>query len=320
MNLPEGPSPSGYRGPRRSGNGLPTEALLGRTQTYLGSDNQSRVLNLDPHRRATWAPGPDPQAASSPEQAHPTAGPKVAGPQVNVVRGRSAALFHWFGPIYERLTDHELWRTQNLALMTHFPDRPLRRVLDLGCGTGVGTLAVARQLPNTTQVIGLDLTPQMIKRAQAHQQAEQPGDPRVRFLVGDAARTGFLNGSVDVVMGNSFLYLLPDPAAVLREIHRILRPGGRLVLMEPHAEGSLFGAARAALGELPSWSGSWSSAAWLASAMIAWRTASGLAGRRTIEAQLEMLRAAGFSKVDSHPTLGGLGVHLVAERGPITQR
>lgn len=275
------------------------------------------MLNLDPQQRARWTATPDLAAPGTLKREPAAPSPKVPEPEVNVVRGRSAALFHWFGPIYERLTDHELWRTQNLALMAHFPDRPLRRVLDLGCGTGVGTLAVARALPSTTQVIGMDLTPQMIKRAQAHQQAEQRGAEQVRFMVGDAARTGFLNGSVDVVMGNSFLYLLPDPATVLGEIHRILRPGGRLVLMEPHADGSLFGAARAGLEALPSWKGSWSSAAWLASAMIAWRTASGLAGRRTIEAQLEMLRAAGFSKVEAHPTLGGLGVHLVAERGPL---
>lgn len=278
------------------------------------------MLNLDPQRRAQWPVGAPPPAVD-PGQRSPSAPPTSSPPpKRNVVRGQSAALFHWFGPIYERLTDHELWRTQNVALMAHFPNRPLRRVLDLGCGTGVGTLAVARRLPSTTQVIGLDLTPQMIRRAQTHQRNEGVGEDHVRFQVGDAANTGLLNGSVDVVMGNSFLYLLPDPAAVLREVHRVLKPGGRLVLMEPHADGSLFGAARAGLEALPSWKGSWSSAAWLASAMIAWRTASGLAGRRTIEAQREMLRAAGFSKVDAHPTLGGLGVHLVAERGPLTQR
>lgn len=236
--------------------------------------------------------------------------------QVNVVRGQSARVFRWFGGIYERLTDHQLWRAQNVAMMRYFPERPLGRVLDLGCGTGIGTLAVARNLPSATKVIGMDLTPAMIGRAQVHQQKEPGTEDQVRFVVGDAAETGFLNGSVDVVMANSFLYLLPEPERVLREIHRILKPKGRLVMMEPHADGSLLRAAgegRRALGE---WSGPWSSAAWLAAAMVAWRTASGLAGRRTIEQQLEMLRSAGFTKVEAHPTLGGLGVHLVAERGP----
>lgn len=231
----------------------------------------------------------------------------------SAVQKNSERLFRITAPIYDRLTNHELWRRQNVALLEHLPAR-VDHALDLGCGTGVGTLAVAEALPAHTQVVGLDLTPGMIERARGYQAESKLGAERVRFEVGDATAMRFPDGAFDAVMANSFLYLVPEPDRVLAEIHRVLRPGGRFVTMEPHRDGSLVAAAWQAMLHPGGWIGSPGSAAWLGAAMTSWRVVSGLAGRRPVDAQLELLREAGFEEVYARPTLGGLGVHLVGEK------
>lgn len=235
------------------------------------------------------------------------------GPKKRLIQSHSEQLFRVTGPIYDRLTDHELWRQQNVALIEHFPAK-VEQVLDLGCGTGVGTLAVAKALPAGTRVVGVDLTPTMIDRARAYLAQSELSADRVQFEAGDAGAMRFSDGAFHAVMANSFLYLVPEPARVLSEIHRVLSPGGRFVTMEPHRDGSLVGAAWQALTHPRGWIGKPASAAWLGAAMTSWRVVSGLAGRKPVEAQLQLLRETGFEKVYARPTLGGLGVHLVGEK------
>ena len=97
-------------------------------------------------------------------------------------------------------------------------------VLDAGCGTGSLSylLAVAGH-----RVVGFDVSMAMIDRARRKCPA-----PACRFLVGDAADPPVAGSLFDVVLARHLLWTLPDPERVLRRWTQLLRPGGRLVLVE----------------------------------------------------------------------------------------
>lgn len=97
-------------------------------------------------------------------------------------------------------------------------------VLDLGCGTGSLSLLAAEQ---GHRVTGVDLSPAMVELARA----KLAGRDAV-FLVGDAAHPPVGEQRFDVVLGRHVLWALPDPGRVLRRWWELLRPGGRLVLVE----------------------------------------------------------------------------------------
>lgn len=108
-------------------------------------------------------------------------------------------------------------------LGTWLPDRPAD-VLDLGCGTGSLSLLAAER---GHRVTGVDLSPPMVALARA----KLAGRDAV-FLLGDAAAPPVGGQRFDVVLVRHVLWALPDPARVLRHWRGLLRPGGRLVLVE----------------------------------------------------------------------------------------
>ncbi|MEV0175963.1 class I SAM-dependent methyltransferase [Streptomyces sp. NPDC050803] len=103
------------------------------------------------------------------------------------------------------------------------PERP-GDLLDLGCGTGSLSLLAAEQ---GHRVTGVDLSPAMVDLARA----KLAGRDAV-FLVGDAALPPVGEQCYDVLLARHVLWTLPDPARVLRHWRTLLRPGGRLVLVE----------------------------------------------------------------------------------------
>ncbi len=103
------------------------------------------------------------------------------------------------------------------------PDSP-SDVLDLGCGTGSLSLLASEQRHRVT---GVDLSPRMVDLARA----KLAGRDAV-FLVGDAAAPPVGEQRFDVVLVRHVLWALPDPERVLRHWRGLLRPGGRLVLIE----------------------------------------------------------------------------------------
>ncbi|MFL5297031.1 MAG: class I SAM-dependent methyltransferase [Phenylobacterium sp.] len=103
------------------------------------------------------------------------------------------------------------------------------RVLDVGCGGGWFWPAVAAGLPGDLRLTLSDLSPGMVAEAVACAQAAGPGWT-VAGQPADAAALPFADGSFDVVLACHMLYHLPDPAAGLAEIARVLAPGGVAVL------------------------------------------------------------------------------------------
>lgn len=101
-----------------------------------------------------------------------------------------------------------------------------RSVLDVGCGTGFLALRFAELGYDVT---GVDLAPRMI--AQARRKAEQAA-ARIEFRVATATALELPDATFDVVAARHVIWNLPDPAAGLAEWLRVLRPGGRLVLIE----------------------------------------------------------------------------------------
>ena len=99
-------------------------------------------------------------------------------------------------------------------------------VLDLGSGGGLDCFLAARQIGESGHVIGVDMTPEMLNRAR--QGAQRLGLVNVEFREGYLEALPVEDSSIDVVISNCVINLSPDKPQVLREIFRVLKPGGRL--------------------------------------------------------------------------------------------
>lgn len=131
---------------------------------------------------------------------------------------------------------HSLWRDQawRREAVRAAQVRPGDEVLDCACGTGDLTLAFAKTPAKA--VIGLDFTAEMLEFARLKTDREDtPGSipgPTVRYLQGDAQNLPFEDGSFDVVSIAFGIRNVQDPSLALREFFRVLRPQGRLVVLE----------------------------------------------------------------------------------------
>ncbi len=103
-------------------------------------------------------------------------------------------------------------------------------VLDIGCGAGVDSLVAAQMVGPSGQVIGIDLTAAMLERARAN--LARLGWPQVSFKEGDAEALPFPDSEFDVVISNGVFNLATNKAKALEEAHRVLKPGGRLMLAD----------------------------------------------------------------------------------------
>jgi ubiquinone/menaquinone biosynthesis C-methylase UbiE len=140
--------------------------------------------------------------------------------------GPSRGFFDAWSYVYDfPLVQRATYRPVHDAVLRALAAEPCARVLDVGCGTG--RLADRlREAPSVRTVVGLDFSAGMLEQARA-----RLGSTETATLVrGDATRLPFADAAFDAAVSTEAFHWFPDQDAALAEIHRVLRPGGRLLL------------------------------------------------------------------------------------------
>ena len=110
-------------------------------------------------------------------------------------------------------------------------------VIDLGSGAGNDAFIARHETGETGKVIGIDFTPAMIERARAN--AEARGFNNVEFRQGDIEKMPVTSNAADVIVSNCVLNLVPNKDGVIKEIFRVLKPGGHFSISDIVLEGEL---------------------------------------------------------------------------------
>lgn len=155
--------------------------------------------------------------------------------------------------------------------------KPGQTVLDLGSGGGIDCFLAGRKVGPTGQVIGVDMTPEMLDMARANK--IKVGAENVEFRLGEIEHLPVSDRSVDVVISNCVINLSTDKAQVLREIFRVLKPGGRMAVSDIVTSGSL--------------------PVEVKESMSAW--AGCIAGAQDVDLFAAMMKETGFSNVSIKP-------------------
>jgi arsenite methyltransferase len=151
-------------------------------------------------------------------------------------------------------------------------------VLDLGSGAGADVLISAKRVGPTGRAIGLDMTDEML--ALAHRNAAEAGAENVEFVKGHIEAIPLADASVDVVISNCVINLSADKPRVIREVARVLKPGGRFAVSDVIADPDMDDATRA---DMVQWTGC-------------------VAGALTEQEFTDALTAVGLTHIEVRPT------------------
>jgi arsenite methyltransferase len=215
--------------------------------------------------------GPSEAAGSKDDQPAQTG---CCGPSDAVVDQVGAAAFYPADELAElpnTVTDASLGCGNPLAIADL---RPGEVVLDLGSGGGIDCFLAAKRVGPTGRVIGLDMTPDMVKLARRN--AKKVGATNVDFRFGEMEDMPLPDASVNAIISNCVINLSPDKDAVFREAFRVLKPGGRLGVSDVVVDGDLPEFIRT---KLNAWAGC-------------------LAGALDERVYLDKIRAAGFERIE----------------------
>jgi len=142
-------------------------------------------------------------------------------------KARARLFYRYLSTVYDRINPF-VWNGEMRAeALELFDVGPGDRVLDVGCGTGFATEGL---LQYTEDVHGLDQSPHQLEQAYAKFGKRGP----VRFYLGDAERLPFADDSFDAVWSSGSIEYWPDPVATLRELRRVVVPGGPVLVVGPN--------------------------------------------------------------------------------------
>ena len=130
---------------------------------------------------------------------------------------------HIQGPVYNRVIWDAAGQTITEMIDRTAPPAPGTQALDVGSGPGYATMYAARKFPESA-IVGVDYSPAQVEWAR--RELEKDPLPNCRFEQGNAMDLHFDDGTFDMVLSIASIKHWPDPVQGLREIHRVLRPGG----------------------------------------------------------------------------------------------
>jgi SAM-dependent methyltransferase len=141
---------------------------------------------------------------------------------------------YWNSPAGRKWVDHQATMDTIMSgvlerLLHHAAPQPDERVLDIGCGTGASTFAVASAVGPGGKVTGLDISDLLLGHAGARMVAE--GSGRTAFLLGDAQTHDFAPGAADLVLSRFGVMFFEDPVAAFANMRAALRSGGRVAFV-----------------------------------------------------------------------------------------
>ena len=202
--------------------------------------------------------------------------PSACGPGCCARSNEAAVDYSMIGDAYQGVAGYVADADLGLGCglpVEHAGLRAGQTVLDLGSGAGLDVFVARNEVGAGGHVIGVDMTAEMIARAREN--ARRSGYENVEFRLGEIEHLPVSSDSVDVVISNCVLNLVPDKAGAFAEIYRVLKPGGHFCISDIVAS-----------QELPDWVKG-----------IAEAYAGCVAGAIPKAAYLDVIRASGFSEV-----------------------